>query len=400
MIKNEAIICMPLTTWESDFPNTLVQLMQILSKENTILFVDYEYTIKDILKGVQGNRPVPVQRILGLESRLRKLKTKSDGEIHILTPPPVLPINWVRWKNPYRILLQLNSRFIRTSIWDALQQLDMEHPIVVNGYNPFFGLPLAGAFDETLNIYFCYDEITGDPFYSFHGPEIEKDYIRKADGVIVTSEGLMEAKCPFHSNCYVVKNGVDFNLFNSVSSYRKPESNRKTIGYTGSIDDRFDIVLVRNLVQMMPEFQFLFVGRIPGEQVEKELSKFPNVLFTGGRRPEEVPFYLKEVDVAIIPYLKNELTRGVYPLKINEYLAAGKPVVMTDFAKIDEVKDLVRVAETREQFFDMVLEELYNDNDIKRKERMAFAEKNSWEQKAEEFSEAVEKMRIKKFVMK
>lgn len=387
---------MPLTTWESDFPNTLVQMMEILSRENKILFVDYEYTIKDILSRMDE---VPVQRMLGLESRLRTLKTRFGSEIHVLTPPPVLPINWIKWKNPYRVLLQINSQLIKSSIRNAMEQLEMDFPIVVNGYNPFFGLPLAGAFDEILNIYFCYDEIKGDPFYSFHGPDIERDYIRKSDGVIVTSDGLLESKCPLHNSCYVVKNGVDFQLFNSVAE-PVPVTDRKVIGYTGSVDERFDLETVKYAVESLPDYTFIFVGRITNNKAKSELEKYKNVEFTGGKKPHEVPSYLKGMSVCIIPYIKNDVTKGVYPLKVNEYLAAGKPVVMTDFANFNDFHGIVSVVDSKEKFLESLKREINTDTGDKVEARIKFASNNSWEQKVEEFSEAIEALRIKKFILK
>lgn len=398
-MRNESILCMPLTTWDSNFPNTLVQLMHVLSKENKILFVDYEFTIKDILMSLSGKNDVPVQRMLGIEERLREVKTKYGSSVYVLTPPPVLPINWIKWKNPYRVLLQLNSQLIKASIKKALQTLEMDNPTVVNGYNPFFGLPLAGAFEEALNIYFCYDEINGDEFYRFHGPEIEKDYIRKADGMIVTSDGLLESKCPLHRNCYVVKNGVDFELFNSVSDH-VPQNETKVAGYTGSIDERFDIGLMEYVVKELSDIQFVFIGRITNLEAKRKLEHFPNVHFTGGKRPEEVPQLLKDVDVCIIPYIKNELTRGVYPLKVNEYLAAGKAVVMTDFSRLNDLQEHVKAVSGKEDFAKAIRSEMLDDSREKRESRIKKAKENSWENKAEEFSDVVDNLRLKKYVFK
>lgn len=398
-MKNESILCMPLTTWDSEFPNTIVQLMHVLSQENKILFVDYEYTVKDILTSLSGKNHVPVQRVLGIDERLREVKTKYGSSVYVLTPPPVLPINWIKWKNPYRVLLQLNSQVVKASVSKALKHLGMENPTVINGYNPFFGLPLAGAFDELLNIYFCYDEINGDEFYKFHGPQIEKDYVKKVDGVIVTSDGLLESKCPLHRNCYVVKNGVDFDLFNSVADFR-PQNKVSVAGYTGSIDERFDTALMESVAKSLSDVQFVFIGRVTNQEAKRKLSQLPNISFAGGKRPEEVPQMLQNVDVCIIPYLKNELTRGVYPLKVNEYLAAGKPVVMTDFAELNDLKGHVRIAPGGENFANAIREELKGDNAESRKQRIIQAKENSWERKAEEFSEVVDTLRLKKFVFK
>ncbi|WP_045463514.1 glycosyltransferase [Sporocytophaga myxococcoides] len=393
MIRNKNILCMALTTWDKDFVNTVVKMMSILSKQNRILFVDYEYTVKDILAALSGKQKVPVTRIIGLENRLRTVNTVYGSEIHVLTPPPVLPINWIKNDNPYRVLLKLNGNLVRGAIQRALKTLKMENPIVVNGYNPFFGLPLVGDFNELLNIYYCYDEIKGDQWYHFHGPEIEKEYIKKTDAVITTSDALFKSKSPLHQNCFVVKNGVDFDHFNSIADLKiKSPHAPRIVGYTGSIDERFDYELLSYSIKMLPEVQFQFIGRVTNEIARMALKKYPNARFMGSRKPYEIPSLLKDMDVGIIPYLKNEVTSGVYPLKINEYMAAGKPVVMTDFAKIPEFESHVWIANNKEAFLNSLRDALYNDSVEKMKARIEFSKHNSWENRVEQFSSIVERM--------
>jgi glycosyltransferase involved in cell wall biosynthesis len=400
MIKNQSFICLPQAVWESDHVNTLVQMMSILSRENKILFVDYEYTIKDILTTLAGKQKAPVQRILGIENRLRKIKTRFGSEVYVLTPPPVLPVNWIKYNNPYRILLQLNARLIRGSICAAMKALNMERPIMVNGYNPFFGLPLAGAFKEVLNIYYCYDEIRGDQWYKFHGPEVEKDYIKKTDAVITTSEALYHSKRPLHPKCFVVKNGVDFPLFNSMADHTiKLDGSRKTVGYTGSVDERFDTDTMVYVVENTPEVDYVFAGRVTNADAKRRLEKFSNIRFLGSKKPEEIPHIISSIDAGIIPYIKNEVTGGVYPLKINEYLAAGKPVVMTDFARLSEFEEVAYTAHSSEEFLMFLKQALYSNSMEKINRRIEVAKGNSWENRVEEFSSIVEKLRINKLVV-
>jgi glycosyltransferase involved in cell wall biosynthesis len=390
MICNKSIVCMPMTIWESSFTNTLVKMMTLLSKKNKILFVDYEYTYKDILASFAGKRNTPVKRMLGINERLRKIETEIGTHVYVLTPPPVFPVNWIKNEESYRFFLKLNATIIKGSIRKALQELQMEEPIVVNGYNPFFGLPLAGAFNESLNLYYCYDEINGDQWYNFHGPRIEQEYMRKADAVITTSDMLYNSKCGFNPNCYVVKNGVDFGLFNSIASYIKPAGSKKIVGYTGSIEERFDTETMCYVIENLPEVDFEFVGRVTNENAKNRLRSFPNVKLSGSKKPSEVPEFLKKMDVTLIPYLKNEVTKGVYPLKINEYLAAGKPVVMMDFAPLPEFDKIVKVASNKEEFLKYVIEEMLNDSFEKQRLRIETARQNSWENRVAEFSDIIE----------
>ena len=390
MIKNQSIICTPLTTWDSAFTNTVVKMMHLLSRHNKILFVDYQYTLKDVFTSMAGKKDVPLQRILGIQERLREVKTEIGSSVYVLTPPPVIPINWIKQNDPYRFFLKLNAGIVKSSIQKAAKELKIENPIILNGYNPFLGWPLAGAFNEMLNIYYCYDEIKGDQWYNFHGPKVEEDYMKKADLVITTSDALYRSKCSFNNKCYVVKNGVDFDVFHPAAFHQKPKDAVKIIGYTGSMDERFDTDLMCYAVEKLWQCQFEFVGRVTNEQARHRLEQYPNVKIYGSRRPDEVPQFLRSMDVCVIPYLKNQVTSGVYPLKINEYLAAGKPVVMTDFADIPEFDGIVRFAGDKEQFVRQISEELQTDNKDKKEIRIGLARKNSWNHRVEEFSNIVE----------
>ncbi|MFN3404741.1 MAG: glycosyltransferase [Cytophagaceae bacterium] len=393
MIRNKNFLCIALTTWEKEFMNTMVQIMSLLSQNNKVLFVDYEYTVKDMIVTLAGKQKAPVQRMIGIENRLRTVRTAYGSEVHVLTPPPVLPINWIKNDNPYKMMLKLNGNLVRGCIQRALRELKMEDPIVINGYNPFFGLPLAGDFNEILNLYYCYDEIKGDQWYNFHGPEIEREYIEKTDAVITTSEGLYRSKSPLHPNCFVVKNGVDFELFNAAATLEvKSPHKPRVVGYTGSIDQRFDIQTMTYVIERLPEIEFRFIGRQANESAVMALGAFSNVKLFGSMKPYQIPEAVSQIDAGVIPYIKNELTKGVYPLKINEYLAAGKPVVMSDFAHLPEFNEVVRMAANKEQFLNSLKEELYSDNKEKINKRIEFARKNSWKNRVEELSGIIDRL--------
>lgn len=117
----------------------------------------------------------------------------------------------------------------------------MEAPVVVNAFNPGFGVHLAGKLGEQRLLYYC-------------------------DAVIVSSEGLLQKQKGRHDSVFLVKNGVDIDLFSAeISAENLPEipgSNpgEQIIGHLGSVDDRLDIPLLERLFQKFPDARFLFVG--------------------------------------------------------------------------------------------------------------------------------------------
>lgn len=367
--------------------------MALMSRENTVLYVDYEYTLKDIWETVNGRKDAPVKRMIGIEPRLREVNTRLNTKVHVLTPPAVLPLNKIRSHQLFLKLLSVNAGIVESAIKYAIRKLKISDPVLVSGFNPYYGSMLYGRLGELLHIYYCYDEIDSG-WHRLHGPMVENAYLAKADLVITTSDYLYSRKRAKSVNCHVIKNGVDFEAFHHYAG--KAHGARKSIGYTGSVDGRFDIETVSYVISNLPEYDFVFAGRVTNQQAYEKLRQFKNVKLLGSRKPEEVPPIVGSVDLGIVPYVKNSLTQGVYPLKFNEYLAAGKPVVATDFACLPEFSDLVRFAPSREDFLKAVKEELENDSIDRQERRINFARSNSWVVRSEAFSLLIEQCLLKR----
>ena len=116
----------------------------------------------------------------------------------------------------------------------------------------------------------------------------------------------------------------------------------------------------------------------------------PNVILTGAKKITDVPQYLKFFDVAILPSLLNKMSLSVYPLKINEYLAAGKSIIATNFSEdIRSFSPLIRVANDHAHFINLIDAASTDYSDELIKKRMAVAEKNTWGDRVREFWEII-----------
>jgi glycosyltransferase involved in cell wall biosynthesis len=113
------------------------------------------------------------------------------------------------------------------------------------------------------------------------------------------------------------------------------------------------------------------------------LKDLPNVRLLGHKAYSELPAYLNCFNVAVIPFKNNELTRGVNPVKLYEYLAAGKPVVSSDLPEVRSFQPLVSIAGEPDQFVKKIEEELAADSPGKAAERLRVAGLNSWEARAD-----------------
>src|SRR5690606_26999899 len=125
----------------------------------------------------------------------------------------------------------------------------------------------------------------------------------------------------------------------SFSKLKRPRElenikDKKIIGYTGNICHRINYDLLKTIAENNLDKIILLVGPINNQAFfNMRLNKMPNIITTGPKSIYDLPAYLKYIDCAIIPFLCNELTKSIYPLKINEYLAAGRPVVSTSFSE-------------------------------------------------------------------
>ncbi|HCQ30578.1 MAG TPA: hypothetical protein DIU39_09845 [Flavobacteriales bacterium] len=398
MLKNRNIAVIGFPTWEGDYLKTIVQIMTQFTHQNNVLYVDYEFTYKDVVEQFLGKKKnVPVKRMFRISNPLRKLKTENQGIVNVLTPPPVLPVNWISNPKKYDKLIKYNAQKVERSIRKALHQLKMiDELIVINAFNPFFGNYLARKFNEKLLLYYCYDEISAAAWAKNHGKRLEENFIPKTDGVITTSKGLYEDKKKLHPNTFLVKNGVDFEAFNKGlqknKSYIDKKSFKKTVGYIGAIDFRMDTELMQYAIESLPEYLFVFIGKVTKPEIQEQFSGYENVQFLGPKSLNELPYYTADFDAGIIPFERNEFTKKIYPLKINEYFALGKPVIMTNFSDMSDFKDSASIINSKEEFAQAVKQEIENDSIEKQQQRIAIAKQNSWKNRAEELSSIIEKM--------
>ena len=390
-LKNRNILCISNPTWEGDYAKTIVELMTVFSKNNTVLYVDYQFTLKDVLFTFMGKASAPVKRMYGLEPNLRQLRLEDNQVVNVLTPPPILPINFLPNGVLYRTLLKFNASLIRSSIKKALDVLKMNNElIVIDAFNPGMGLPNLRKFNEKLHLYHCYDEISAAVWAKKHGSHLEQEYIPKVDGVITTSKGLYHSKRKLTNHCFLVQNGVNFKLFNQGFSADVPK--KKIVGYIGSIDDRLDYTILTYLFEKCKDVEFHFVGRVNYSKGEEILKQYNNVKLLGAKPVQELPSILKSFSAGLIPFVKNEFTKGIYPLKINEYLAAGLPVIMTPFADLSEFNSTVSIAESPHDFYSKTKLEMESDNSQLRENRAKIAFTNSWDGRVDEISRVIKEL--------
>ena len=373
----KTIICHSFPAWDTPYIKSTVELMSRLSGSHRVIFVDYHYTWKDVLT----NPHAPKKRLLGFKSRWRKVQTKF-GAIEVYSSPPIIPTNWINNTGLYRFISGLNGLMLRYYIRKVVRRIGHRKFTLINAFNPIFGCLTQKAWKASKSFYYCYDEISGTEWAAKHGPHFEKAFAAEVDGVICTSPELKLQKSRLNPNCHVVSNGVNLDIFKPTPPKKAKNT---TMGYIGAIDGRIDFALLKAVAEHFQEYQIDLYG-----PVKTSIPDLPdNVSFHGPVPQESLPSKIEQMDICLIPFVKNELTKAIYPLKINEYLAMGKPVVSTDFADLSDFDKLIGIGSDTPSFINALKKALRYNSRLKAQKRMAFAQENSWEKRSECFASII-----------
>lgn len=186
--------------------------------------------------------------------------------------------------------------------------------------------------------------------------EEELGLIRGAGQVFVHSTALMEKKGGLNPNTAFVPNGVDFQAFARPRS--EPEDMRRIprprIGYTGVIKHQVDLRLLLELSSKHPSWSFVLIGPQGhlGDHVGwfNELLHRRNVHWLGAKPVEALPAYTQHLDVCLLCYRLNDYTKFIFPLKLHEYLAAGRPVVGSPIRTLQDFAQVISLATTPDEW--------------------------------------------------
>lgn len=238
---------------------------------------------------------------------------------------------------------------------------------------------------------------------SFHTPEERRrigalceQNIREADVVLTVNDDLTQRAGTLNSHSYTILNGTDFDpLSKAVSSEQEvPESLRRLakplIGYIGWMSQaRIDLGILARLSEAHPDWTIVMMGPVV-EKFIRLCAALKNVVFLPPVDYQVLPRYLSFFDVCIIPHHVNDETRGNNPLKLYNYLAAGKPVVSTPISGLESFQDVVYLAKDKEEFLKLTEQAMREDDPGRRQERLRKARENSWPVRGEEIWKILE----------
>jgi glycosyltransferase involved in cell wall biosynthesis len=352
----------------------------------------------DIKVDAINHRPLKVNHLLN--ESIDEKAPKNGFQFHIVNPKtiPAPRSSFSRY-----LAVQLLLRQIKP----LLKKYNFNKPVL------WLSLPTAvdmvGKLDESAVVYYCCDDFSGLAGVD-HNTVVkrENELIKKADLIITSSQQLFVSLASNNNdqnnkhpnNKYQNRNaknetfkllthGVDYQLFSTAQPRAKdlPNDGNPIAGFYGSISQWLDIELLTETIKQLPHWHFVFIGHVAVDI--SQLTQFDNVLFLGRRPHSVLPSYSQHWTVSLLPFLDNTQIRACNPLKLSEYLAAGRPIICTYFPAVKTLLEtgLLQVANNSEAMVEALrcTESLINVEQLSSSLQSRVAQ-DSWQRRAEQAS--------------
>ncbi len=292
---------------------------------------------------------------------------------------------------------RLNEALFRASVARAAWRLGMQSPTL--WLNPHSAVHMAGKMGEAAVIYDITDDwttLTQSPALAKRTVDQDAALCRRADAVIVCSERLHAMKRDLAKHLHLIPNGVDADHYTPVldgTGSLPPPANgwaKPVLGYTGTIHpDRVDVSLVESLARRFSPGTVALVGpNLLTADDRQRLLACGNVVLTGPVPYAQIPETMRAFDVCITPHRMTAFTESLNPIKLWEYLAAGKPIVATDVAGFRDYPQFVRLASNANSFGQAVKDALSEENTAG-EARRAEARRHSWNARLDQVAEVL-----------
>lgn len=388
------IIIIGLQPWYIDIGSNCKQIASTLATTHHVLYVNIPINRKLLLfkrkypeltyhfEVIRGEKPALVQ---------------IDEHFWNFYPPTIHEsINWIQSPKLFDRLNKVNNRRFARDIQWAADQLGFKDYILFNDNDIFRGFYLKELLHPSLYVYYCRDYLRAVPYFKYHADRIEPLHIQKADLAISNSHYLERYLRQYNANSYYTGQGCNVSLFNGDRIYKTPSDIEKIprprIGYVGNLYAlRLDEQIFYYIATQRKDWHIILIG--PEDEVfsKSRLHELENVYFLGKKPIESLPAYIQSLDVCLNPQKINDMTIGNYPLKIDEYLSMGKPVVATRTEAMKMFEEHCYLAYTKEDYPMLIEQALHEQHESTINERKAFAREHTWENTVSKIWEYISK---------
>ena len=385
MEKGFSIVCVSRQDWHARLPTNRQQIMaRAAQRGHRVLFVETGgHLSRHLWQLLTGPRRRSVaRRLFGSERPARGVVVEKG-----LTLAP--------WGQKFPLANRINSRLTGLRIRRAARGLEGRHVLWL--YDPT-AFELVGHVGEDLTVYDVVDD-----YVEQVGPDARRrrfaavadaEAASRSQVVFATTSGLYERQLARNPETHLVRNGADFAHFSHTNGAAREVRTLAgpVVGFAGNLTaEKVDFDLLEAAARIRPEWSFVLVGP-PAENARAGLAglqALENVHVLGFRPYDELPAYVSGFSVGVIPYRATAYTRNCSPLKVYEYLAAGKAVVASGVPDLGGMEPDVALAEGAEEFVAAVEAALAAESPEAVARRRELAEKNTWEARTERLLDLV-----------
>ena len=390
MLKGESIICFAGEDWWYHHQHSKNHIMRRLARAgNRVIFVN------SISMGLPrlSSRDLWAKIKRKLKSYARLVRRTDDGVI-VVSPltVPVYSNALARAVNRALLIAQMKLLMIafglgRPILWIAIPT----------------ARDVVGKLRERLLIYHVSDKYAENRMDHATAEEViaelHQDLLRRADLVYFSGRKLFEEETEstpeLARKARLLEHGVDFDHFASATSREWPEApdladvGRPRLGYFGAVEPwLMDQRLIRYVSERRPEWQWVFIGL---RASSLEIEELANVHYLGSKPYSEMPRYAARFDVCVLPWVTdNAWVAYGSAIKVREYLATGKPVVITPLYEYEHLDGILRVSRGYDDFIAKVEDALERDSESARKARQEAVRESTWDARVASVSSDVE----------
>lgn len=401
MKNQQDLIFFSVTRWNQSNAGSSLSLLKEFSRHYRVFFVERPYSIRDLF--IEWGSFQLKQRIAAILFRIKPYVEVDTGYSNfvVVTPGLCLPVNFLPKGLIYKLFNAYNNFVVSRAIHSAIRKYAIKDFIYFNYFNPVILPVFESVFHKPiLNVYYITNDINTSKYLSKHGADAELRAIEKTNLILVNSKFHYQRIYQKELNMHYFPNAVDFPFFENIRLKQSAPpydllniGSTKVLMFCGYISSiRIDFQLLKAVCENFTQYLVVLIGTYDeADLIKYKLDQIPNLIILGNRRYEAIPAYVKAASVALIPYLSNDLNKGAYPLKLNEYLAMGKPVVATNFSPdILSFKDVLYVANDYEDFLNYIELAILEDSIELQLKRIEVASQNTWAIRGQQFKFLVE----------
>src|SRR5215211_4027175 len=293
----------------------------------------------------------------------------------------------------------INRRAISAQIGRLARNRGLSKPIL------WIAIPTAaemiGTLHESAVVYHVSDKYDANTMDHATDPalirRLHERAIDAADLVFYSGRKLFTEATRGCERSHLLEQGVDYDHWRRVGNGKigvAPEIAkipRPRLGYFGAVEPWLvDQELIKRASRERPEWQWIFVGN---KSRGLDIEELPNAHFLPAVAYADLPAYAAGFDVCVLPWeTEQSFTSYGSAIKVREYLATGKPVVISPLPEYEPMRDVLRIARTRDDFIRLVEEALHDTDRATGANRQAAVASGTWDVRAEWVSDLIERV--------